>query len=212
MLQLDHISIIAPSLEEGVAHVRACLDIDVPFGRIHEDMGTHNHLLRLGESVYLEIIAINPGATRPAHPRWFGLDDQNAARAAWESGLRLRGWVARTNDIDAVLSRHERLLGKKTQLSRGGSYYFFSIPADGRLPLGGVAPSVIDRRGHPPPVASMADAGAELRAMIIEHPDPDEVADLYRTLEIDAPPDVRKGGHFRYRATIRTRDAIRELS
>jgi hypothetical protein len=212
VLQLDHITIIAPSLADGVAHVRACLDIDVPFGRLHQDMGTHNHLLRLGESVYLEIIAVDPNAPHPPRPRWFGLDDQDTVRAAWDNGFRLRGWVARTTDIDSVLARHEELLGKKTQLSADASFFFFSIPADGSLPLGGVAPSVIDRGGRPPSVAAMTDLGAELRAVIVEHPKPDEVADLYGKLGIETPPEVRKGEHFRYRAMIQTRDGLRELS
>ncbi len=68
MLQLDHLSIIAPSLADGVAHVRACLDIDVPYGRVHPDMGTHNHLLRLGDDVYLEIIAVDPERSAAAAP------------------------------------------------------------------------------------------------------------------------------------------------
>lgn len=210
MLQLDHITIIAPSLTEGVAHVRECLDIDVPFGRIHQDMGTYNHLLRLGESVYLEIIAANPDA--PTRPRWFGLGDQNAVRAAWDSGFRLRGWVARTTDIDSVLPEHEGLLGNKTRLLGGDSFFLFSIPADGSLPLGGVAPSVIDRRGRPSSVASMANLGAELRAVIIEHPNPDEVVDLYRKLGVDTPPGVQKGEHLRYRAMIQTPGGLKELS
>jgi hypothetical protein len=212
MLQLDHLTVIAPSLAEGVAHVRTCLDIDVPFGRQHQDMGTHNHLLQLGDSVYLEIIAVNPAAPRPTRARWFGLDDQDAVRAAWDNGFRLRGWVARTTDIDAVLSKHERILGKKTQLTRAGSFYFFSIPPDGSLPLAGVAPSVIDRRGLPPSVASMADFGAKLRTVVIEHPDPVQVSDLYGRLNIDTPPEVRHGEQLRYRATIHTRDGLKELS
>ena len=212
MLQLDHISVIAPSLAEGVAHVRACLDIDVPFGRQHQDMGTHNHLLRLGDSVYLEIIAANPEAPRPMHPRWFGLDDQKAIRAAWDNGFRLRGWVARTTDIDCVLSKHEGILGKKTQLAGGGSFFFISIPDDGSLPLGGAAPSVIDRGSRPPSVASMADLGAKLRTVVIEHPNPDQVAELYGRLCIDTPPEVRQGEHLRYRAMIHTQAGLRELS
>src|SRR5258706_4637367 len=60
MLKLDHISIIAPSLAEGVLHVRTCLDLDVPFGQRHAYMGTHNHLLQLGDMVYLEIVALDP--------------------------------------------------------------------------------------------------------------------------------------------------------
>lgn len=211
MLQLDHVTIIAPSLAEGVGHVRACLDIDVPFGRLHQDMGTHNHLLRLGESVYLEIIAVNPDAPRPPHPRWFGLDDQTAVRAAWDHGFRLRGWVARTTDIDAVLSKHQGLLGNKTRLSGGGSYFFFAIPPDGSLPFGGVAPSVIDRGGRPPSVAAMADFGAELRALIVEHPHPGDVADLYVRLGVETPPEARKGEQFRYRAMIDTAGGLREL-
>lgn len=211
MLQLDHLTIIAPSLADGIAHVRACLDIDVPYGRVHPDMGTHNHLLRLGDDVYLEIIAVNPNAPPPARPRWFGLDDKNAVQAAWERGLRLRGWVARTADIDTVLPAHESILGRKTRLSGGSSFYFFSLPPDGALPLGGVAPSVIDRGGRPPSIAAMADLGARLRALIIEHPNPADVTALYAKLGIENPPEVRKGPQFRYRAQIQTPSGLKDL-
>jgi hypothetical protein len=54
MLKLDHISIIAPSLAEGVAHVRACLDLDVPFGQRHAYMGTYNHLLARQQATHTE--------------------------------------------------------------------------------------------------------------------------------------------------------------
>ncbi len=211
MLQLDHLTVIAPSLMDGVAHVRACLGIDVPYGRVHPDMGTHNHLLRLGDGVYLEVIAVNPGAPPPDRPRWFGLGDRNAVQAAWDRGRRLRGWVARTADIDTVLPEHEHILGRKTRLSGGSSFYFFSLPPDGALPLGGIAPSVIDRGGRPPSIAAMADLGAELRAVIIEHPSPDEVAALYEKLGIENPPEVRKGDQFRYRAQIQTPGGLKEL-
>lgn len=170
MPALDHLTVIAPTLADGVAHVRACLGIDMPFGRQHPDMGTHNHLLKLGEDVYLEVIAIDPTAPTPAHPRWFGLDDQHAVRAAWESGQRLRGWVARTQQMDALLAQHGSLLGRKTQLSAGTAPpYFFAIPPGGALPLAGVAPSVIDRGTRPPPIAAMPDLGARLLRFTIGH-------------------------------------------
>jgi hypothetical protein len=212
MLQLDHITIIAPSLSEGVAHVRTCLDIDVPFGRQHAYMGTHNHLLRLGEAVYLEIIAVDPDAPQPGRPRWFALDDQTSLRAAWDSGCRLRGWVARTDDIDRVVSVHGATLGERVELKAANASFFFAIPKDGSLPFGGVAPSVIDRRGKPPSVAAMADLGAELRSLTLEHPDPDGVADLYRMLAIDTPPRVEKGDRMRYRAEIQTPNGLRLLT
>jgi hypothetical protein len=212
MLQLDHLSIIAPSLEEGVAHVRACLDIDVPFGRVHRDMGTHNHLLRLGDDGYLEVIAVDPGAPVPQHPRWFGLDDSRDVRNAWERGHRLRGWVARTDDIDAVLRTHESVLGRKTRLTSGQIIYHFAIPPGGALPLNGVAPSVIDRGGRPPSIAAMPDLGARLRSFVLEHPQPDDVTALYAKLGIANPPRVMMGHHIRYRAEIETPRGVKHLS
>lgn len=218
MLQLDHITVIAPSLAEGVEHVRACLGIDVPFGREHPDMGTHNHLLRLsgddepGESVYLEIIAVNAAAPRPGRARWFGLDDPAAVRADWDSGRRLRGWVARTNNIDAVLARQENLLGRKLAFTSANGSFCFAIPDDGSLPLDGAAPSVIDRLGKPPSVAAMADAGARLQSVILEHPEPARVIALYRSLGIADPPVVTSGERLRYRALIETPNGLRELT
>lgn len=212
MLRLDHITVIAPGLAEGVAHVRSCLGIEVPFGREHPDMGTHNHLLRLGESVYLEIIAVNADAPRPDRVRWFGLDDQAAVRADWDSGRCLRGWVARTSDIDTVLARHETVLGRKVPFTSANGGFCFAIPDDGALPFDGAAPSVIDRLGKPPSVAAMADVGARLQSVILEHPEPARVIALYRSLGIADPPVVTSGSRLRYRALIETPHGLRELT
>ena len=212
MLTLDHLSIIAPSLQEGVAHVRDCLGIDMPYGRVHPDMGTHNHLLRLGADVYLEVIAIDPAAAAPAQARWFGLDDRGAVQAAWKSGHRLRGWVARTQHMGAVLAQHGHLLGRRTELSAGAAPpYFFAIPPDGALPFAGVAPSVIDRGQRPPPIASMPDLGARLHRFTIEHPDPGMVEALYASLGIENAPRVERGDTWRYRAEIQTPGGLKAL-
>ncbi|EJE53999.1 hypothetical protein PMI14_01102 [Acidovorax sp. CF316] len=212
MLTLDHLTLIAPSLEDGAAHVHACLGIDLPAGREHPDMGTHNRLLRLGDDVYLEVIALNPAAPPSAQARWFGLDDQDAVREAWHRGHRLRGWVARTQQMDAVLAQHGHLLGRKTQLSAGAAPpYFFAIPPGGGLPLAGVAPSVIDRGQRPPPIAAMPDLGARLARFTLEHPDPAMVQDLYAALGLVHAPQVEKGATFRYRAEVRMPGGLRLL-
>lgn len=217
MLQLDHITVIAPTLSEGVAHVRTCLDLDVPFGRQHPDMATHNHLLRLsgnesGDSVYLEIIAVNPEAPGPARARWFGLDDQAQVRTDWNNGRRLRGWVARTSDINAVLAQHKTVLGNKVDFTSANGSFCFAIPDDGALPLEGAAPSVIDRLGKPPSVATMADAGARLQSLILEHPEPARIEALYRDLGIADPPVVMLGERLRYRARIETPGGMKDLT
>jgi hypothetical protein len=212
VLELDHLTVIAPTLPEGVAHIRESLGIDVPFGRRHRDMGTHNHLLRLSDRVYLEIIAVDPAAPRPARPRWFGLGDETSVRTEWDEGRRLRGWVASTSDMDAALSRHGSRFGEKATLSGTASDFDFTIPPDGSLPGGGLFPSVICRRGAPSPVGSMPDLGAELIAFAIEHPEPDRVREFYDGLAIAGAPVPRRGARMRYRAIIGTPGGERELA
>lgn len=211
MLKLDHLTIIAPSLAEGVSHVRECLDIDIPFGGAHREMGTHNHLLRLGDDMFLEVIAVDPAAQTRTQPRWFGLDDARAVRSAWDDGFRLRGWVARTNDLDMVLASHGDLLGRKREVSRGDRSWMFAVRPDGSLPANGVAPSVIDwgQRGTPAPM--MPDLGARLVAFAIKHPQPAEVQNLYAGLGLLGGPEVHQGTQFRYHAEIDTRSGIRSL-
>jgi hypothetical protein len=212
MLKLDHITVIAPSLAEGVAHVRTCLDLDVPFGQRHATMGTCNHLLQLGDTVYLEIVAIDPETDAPGRPRWFGLDDRKKVRSDWDEGRRLRGWVARTDAIDSILAGHKGIFGAKVPLPADNPTFDFGIPDDGSLPLDGAAPSVIDRRGKPRAMATIADLGARLRSLTLEHPDPAAVEALYRAITVDRPPAVVRGPRLRYCAQIETAAGPKELT
>ena len=209
-LALDHLTIIAPSLEAGAAHVRERLGMEMQAGGKHPEMGTHNRLLRLGD-IFLEVIAVDPDAKTPTRPRWFDLDDAAAIKAAWDDGRRLRGWVARTDDFDAVFARQSDLLGRKTRISRGDRSWLFSLRPDGALPAGGVAPSLIDWGGRFCPAADMPDLGASLVSFAIEHPDPVWVTELYEKLAVANPPEVLKGAKFRYRATIKTPGGTKEL-
>jgi hypothetical protein len=212
MLKLDHLTVIAPTLAEGVAHVRACLDLDVPFGQRHAYMGTYNHLLQLGDMTYLEIVALDPDAERPGHARWFGLDDQKKVRRGWDAGQRLRGWVARTDGIDVVLEGRESIFGKKVALPTGNPSFDFAIPDDGSLPLDGAGPSIIDRRGKPRAMAAIADLGARLRAFSLERRDADALSVFLQDLGVDRPPAVKQGTSLRYWAQIETPTGSKELS
>lgn len=212
MLKLDHLTVIAPTLAEGVAHVRACLDLDVPFGQRHDYMGTHNHLLQLGDTVYLEIVALDPAGRSPGRSRWFGLDDQKSLRAAWDAGRRLRGWVARTDVIDAILAGREAVFGRKVALPFVESSFDFALRDDGSLPLDGALPSIIDRRGKPRSMATIADLGTRLKSLVLTHPDPFSVSRIYRELVIERPPDIVAGPELRYRARIETPAGMKELT
>jgi hypothetical protein len=211
MIHLDHLTIVAPTLREGVDHVRDCLGLDMPFGGRHPEMGTYNYLLRLGEDVFLEVIAVDPEAARPAHPRWFGLDDAAQVRCDWDAGRRLRTWVARTSELDAILDRMSPLLGRSRRVSRGDRAWSFGVRDDGALPLDGLAPCLIDWGGRGSPVPAMPDLGARLSSFVVEHPDPGEVERLHRDLGVVAPIAVRPGPRLRYEAVIETGEGTRIL-
>ena len=100
---LDHLVITAPSVETGIHYVQQTLGVGMERGGRHPRMGTHNALLRLGDDVYLEVIAVDPGAPPPERPRWFELDRPGRPRLA--------GWVARTDDIARVHGRLGNALG-----------------------------------------------------------------------------------------------------
>lgn len=212
MLHLDHLTVIAPSLAEGVAHVSACLDIDVPFGQRHAYMGTHNHLLQLGGGVYLEIVAVDPSGVHPGRARWFGLDHPDRVRADWDAGRRLRGWVARSDDMDAALRGREAIFGRKVALPPDEPVFDFAIPDDGTLPLDGAAPSIIDRRGRPRSMATIADLGARLVSLTLEHPHPPIIVALHHDLAATGAPTVVTGPAVRYEATIATARGLRTLT
>lgn len=210
-MRLDHLTIIAPDLEAGAEHVRDMLGIDMPFGGRHPEMGTHNLLTRLGDDIFLEVIAVDPAAEAPERPRWFGLDDTAAVRRAWDAGHRLRGWVARTNDIDANLITNGDVLGQKVYVSRGGRSWFISVPSDGSLPAQGIAPSAIDWGVYGTPALAIANLGLTLVKFSIEHPAPAMVQTLYESLGIQGAPDIQNAEQFRYRAFIGTPFGVREL-
>lgn len=223
MLTLDHLTVIAPSLAEGVEHVRASLDMDIPYGGSHPQMGTHNHLLRLSDSVFLEVIAIDPSAPRPNRARWFGLDAQQRLRDAWDAGRRLSGWVARIEAqgevpgevrgqaFDKILTEHGALLGQAVTVSRGERSWRFAVRDDGELPMSGIAPCVIDwgERGTPAP--HMPELGVALHSFTLEHPSPEIPHQLYRSLGIQNAPVVVQAHAVKYRAVLRTPNGLREL-
>lgn len=208
----DHLVVIAPDLAEGVAYVRGCLGVDLPYGGRHPEMGTHNHVLRVGGDVFLEVIAVDPAANPPSRARWFGLDDRAAVRRAWDQGFHLRSWVARSDELDAVPAGAPELFDEIIRVSRGDRSWRFCLPGDGALPAGGAAPCVIDwgERGTPAP--GMADSGVALREFVLEHPDPEAVHELYRRMGLEDPPEVRPGATLRYCARLDTPGGTVELA
>lgn len=212
MLQIDHLVIIAPTLEEGAAHVYDELGVEMSPGGKHPQMGTHNLLLRLGDEVFLEVIAIDPAARPPSRPRWFGLDDNDHVRREWDDGRRLRAWVAQTDEIGTVLRSHADLLGAATPVSRGERTWRFTLRHDGELPAGGIAPPVIDWSPKSNPARDMPDQGTTLRSFDLFTPEPERAEQTYARLRVRDAPVVHEGDRQLFTAQVDTPSGVRSLS
>ena len=81
--RFDHLVVAATTLDAGVAWVQARLGVTVPFGGIHDHMGTHNCVGQLTPTTFLEIIAINPDATPDRAPI-------RALASVWDNSIRQR--------------------------------------------------------------------------------------------------------------------------
>jgi hypothetical protein len=175
---IDHLVIVAATLEQGVAHIEKTLGVKLVKGGEHIRMGTHNCVLRLGESVYLEVIAINPAAGPMSRPRWFGMDDPWQKRKA-EAGPYLATFVARTNDINACAAALPEI-GTVHDMQRGTLHWRISIREDGALVHNGTVPIFIQWPPGGHPVPTMPDSGCALLDLEIRHPQPPRLEEIWR--------------------------------
>ena len=201
-LELDHLAISAASLAEGVASIAALLGVTLAPGGSHPYMGTHNRLLSLGPGLYLEVIAIDPAATRPAQPRWFDLD-------RFSGPPRLTNWICRTDDLDAALAAAPPGMGPAQALSRGDYHWRFATPPTGILPFDDAHPALIQWQGPLHPAAALPDSGCRLRRLVVAHPD---AGRLLLSLAALADPRVDVvAGERAIMAEIDTPDGLRVL-
>jgi hypothetical protein len=213
MTELDHIAVAAHTLEHGLAHVQAILGVEIPRGGAHRRMGTHNHVLRLGDTAFLEVIAVDPSAPPPARPRWFALDDPTL-NADLRIAPRLLTWVVRTTDIAGTFLASSRPLGAIEPMERGALRWLITFPNDGALVDGGMMPSVIQWPHGPHPASRMPEQGCTLERLEAVHPAPEAYRRDLASIGADRHVEVRAtapGSRPHLVAHIRTPDGVRTL-
>jgi Glyoxalase-like domain len=186
---VDHLVVVAPTLDAGVRWCEATLGVSPGPGGRHGLMSTHNRLATLVgpgfERAYLEIIAIDPEAAAPGRQRWFAMD----TRAA-DAPVQLVHAVFSTDDLAALrapmlalgLDPGQPLTAERTT-AHGLLRWTITVRDDGALLCGGALPTLIEwqsahpslhlpasglqlltlqLRGLPPPLAALlAPSGAQ---------------------------------------------------
>lgn len=204
-IALDHLAVVARSLDEGTAYVESVLGARLATGGEHPDMGTHNRLLSLGPDVYLEVIAVNPEAPKPRHRRWFNLDTYTGAP-------RMTNWVCRTDDLESALDAAPPGSGRAMDLSRGAITWRMGVPEFGRLPFDDAMPALIQWQGGFHPCRSLPDSGFRLTRLDVFHPDAQGLLKAFPALLRMDHVSVREGPEKRLIATISTPEGNRILA
>ncbi len=186
MRTLDHLVVMAASLEQGVAWCEATLGVTPGPGGEHPLMGTHNRLLKIATNdfprAYLEIIAIKPdegvggravcaaggghGAERPAthtHRRWFDMDDSNLQARVSQHGPQLIHWVAAVEDVASTVAAmavqgidRGEVLQASRQTPAGLLHWQISVRDDGQRLFDGCLPTLIQWGDTHPTLATLA--------------------------------------------------------
>lgn len=195
--RVDHLVYGAPSLSEGVERIAELLGERPVAGGRHPRYGTHNALLSLGPSTYLEVIAFDPELERPDGPAAFGLDGLDEPR--------LVTWALRTPRIDE-LAHAARVVGVGTveagsRRKPDGTTLSWKLTDPRALPLDGAVPFLIDWGATPHPATTTPPGGA-LVGLHLEHP---EVSDVQAALAVlDVTMVVRYASTKTFVATVRT--------
>lgn len=207
MAELDHIVLGAATLEAGAAFVQRHFGVAPEPGGAHDGVGTHNLLLGLGPSHYLEIMAPDPAQPTPAHPRPFGLDDP-ALRIALEAEPRLIAWVARTPALAAVVARLGPHGGEIVAMRRrgvGGDLAWRLAMPPPREAMDNLIPTLI-QWDTGSAAARLPDRGWRLARLTAEHPLADAVTAAIASRGLAETLSIRKSNAPRLIAHLRHSD------
>jgi hypothetical protein len=187
---IDHLVVMAPSLDVGVQWCEATLGITPSAGGEHEKYGTHNRLFKIATPefplAYFEIIAINPEAVIPKRlqvTRWFDMDDAVLQKTIAQEP-RLVHFVSSTDDIKAA--RHAlrtqgiergQIVHASRKSSKGMLHWQITVREDGERLFNGCLPTLI-QWGKPDaaeplrlhPRNSLPRSGVTLQSLALHHP------------------------------------------
>ena len=167
MHKLDHIVLGANTLQEGTDYVEKKLGLSLSEIGYHHHMGTHNRVIKIAKNIYLEVIAIDPNASKPKHFRWFNLDIEEQ-QARLKISPQIIGYVIENENSDML-----KFYNPFFEASRGYYRWEFAMPKcnnnqiKNELIESGLVPSLIKWKSKKP-VDQMVDNYFELEKFQIE--------------------------------------------
>ncbi|GLR17550.1 VOC family protein [Portibacter lacus] len=181
--QVDHIVYCVLNLEDAVAELEERLGVKPVIGGKHLHQGTKNALVHLGNTCYLEILAVDETNKKVEAPRWMGIDliKRN----------KITRWALKTEDAqkDAkVLSGYHPKMGvvkggeRKTP---NGDTLKWDLVMPLEEPEVEVIPFMTDWTKSDIHPTDSLEAQCKLLGLEIDHPQSSEIDVVFEKLNID---------------------------
>jgi Glyoxalase-like domain len=177
---LDHLVYATPDLEATCRDLEIRLGVRASAGGQHPGRGTHNALIAIGPTAYLEIIGPDP-LQRETRPVWFGIDQLTAPK--------LITWAVRVDDLEAFVK--EISPNAKVGIVRSGcrktlqgTTLSWQLTEPQLLQGVGLVPFLIEWNSHQHPAQS-AITGPRLVQLRIEHPEPELIREQLNSLRLE---------------------------
>ena len=195
--QVDHLVVLATTLDEGIAWCEATLGVTPGPGGEHPLMGTHNRLVNIASpqhpQAYLEIIAINTGALplrKKGLKRWFDMDDPSLQAQVAQSGPKLIHFVAQVANIAAASDAlvpfgidRGPVLSLSRRAASGLLEWQITVRDDGQRLFEGCLPTLIQwRTAHP--THAMPASGVTLQRVAVRHPEAVALRQAYAAIGV----------------------------
>ena len=193
---IDHIVIGAADLEKATKRIEQFIKADLSSGGKHPLMATHNRLIKLQNSIYMEVISIDPGVTMPQSSghkkRWFSLDSRSTKRRLSLAPQPLC-WVAAVDNVEQAVSHCGYNPGKIIEVTRDDLRWRLTVPENGKLSFDGVLPILIEWPNGKNPAARMPESNVCLQQLTLFHPNPKKIKGILSKLNVVGPINIELG-------------------
>lgn len=200
---IDHLLYTTSNLEVGMDEIEKLLGVRPILGGRHPEYGTHNALLSLGDSIYLEIIAPDPKSSYT--------ENSFILKKCVQQKSKLSTWALRSDKIDELASfavQNGLHLGELKSGSRekaDGTFLSWKLTDLRDQLFDGALPFLINW-GETPHPATIAPRAGELIGFEIKHPKAEQVSNGLKIL--GANIQVNKAEKSKLIAKIKTKKGI----
>ena len=203
MADIDHLLYASHSLAQGIDEVEQLFGVRPVVGGQHPNMGTHNALMALGPSTYLEVIARDPALQVPTRGALVDFAEDETSR--------LITWAVRTSEINTLTDKMHKAGVSVGKVDAGrretpeGQILAWRFTDPYAMPMGGAVPFLIDW-GNTPHPASSIPSGGNLRRLRIAHPQAAMLGQLFSTIGVEV--EVVEESAFRLTALIESQRGV----